>query len=91
MGFIVKNLQNVNIKKMILNLFMTTASKEKEPQNCWEFMKCPKETREKCIVYETDSGNECWFLTDVKERCPASKEFDNCFDCQWFKKNNPDL
>ena len=29
-----------------------------EPQNCWEFMKCPKERRDKCNVYKLGSGKK---------------------------------
>jgi len=61
-----------------------------EPQNCWEFMKCKQETRENCDVYRLDAGKECWFLTNVHKGCNNLKDGD-CFNCPWFKKNNPDL
>ena len=61
---------------------------ENEPQNCWEFMECQKEIREECIVYETDPRGECWFLMVTKNGCPASKNKDGCFGCDWFKKHN---
>jgi hypothetical protein len=46
-------------------VIMTIPSKEKESQNCWEFMKCPKERREKCNIYKMDSGKECWFMSNL--------------------------
>ena len=61
-----------------------------EPQNCWEFMKCPKEIRQKCKVYKRDFGKECWFLIkDVTEGCYASKKYGACINCPWYKKNTP--
>ena len=70
-------------------VIMTTSSKENEPQNCWEFMKCPKERREKCNIYKMDSGKECWFMSNLDDGCFRAKEKGGCFDCPWFKKNNP--
>ena len=61
---------------------------KKEPQNCWEFMECSEEIRKKCIVYEVEAGRDCWYLTDSKEGCPASKKFGNCTECLWYQKLN---
>jgi len=60
-----------------------------EPQNCWEFMKCPKEQRDRCNIYKMDSGKECWFMSSPECGCLGSKEKGSCFNCPWFKKNNP--
>jgi hypothetical protein len=60
-----------------------------EPLNCWEFMKCPKERRDKCSIYKMDSGKECWFISSPETGCLGSKEKGGCFNCPWFKKNNP--
>ena len=79
------------MKITIHNSIMTTESTKKEPQNCWEFMNCPKEQRERCIVYELDSGNECWFMSNVKNGCHRVKKGESCFNCPWFKKNNPNI
>ncbi len=68
---------------------MTAPSTENEPKNCWEFMRCPKETREKCNAYKLDSGDDCWFLTNFISKRPMNKG--GCFTCPWFKKNNPQL
>lgn len=59
-------------------------------EKCWEYMYCPKETREKCVAYTLDCGDECWLLMNVAEGCFNSKEKgENCFNCPWFKKKNP--
>ncbi len=60
-----------------------------ESENCWDFMKCPKEQREKCHIYKMDSGKECWFMSNVDEGCIHAKEKGGCFNCRWFKKHNP--
>ncbi|MCX6743153.1 MAG: hypothetical protein NT116_02855 [Candidatus Parcubacteria bacterium] len=58
-------------------------------QNCWEFMGCPLNIRDACIVYELDMGKECWFMMLSKKGCPRSKILKNgCFDCAWYKKFN---
>ena len=64
---------------------------EKEPENCWEFMKCPKEIREKCDAYILNSGDECWFLSDIKNSCLRRKKGESCLDCPFFKKHNPNF
>ena len=68
---------------------MDAPSTENEPKNCWEFMKCPKVTREKCVSYTMNSGNECWLIINVEKGCPAHKAKGGCFTCPWFKKKNP--
>jgi len=58
--------------------------------NCWEHRDCPSNVKSKCQAYQTDSGNECWFL--AKEFCPSLKDnFNNCWECPWFKKMNPNF
>lgn len=36
-------------------------------QTCWEFMRCPKEIREKCKVYEKKHGRKCWSPVNIKK------------------------
>ena len=55
-----------------------------ETNNCWEFLNCPEDIRNKCEVFKLDSGKECWFLGDGKCACSNTA----CFDCDWYKKNN---
>jgi len=60
---------------------------KKDPQNCWEYMKCPKNLRDKCEAYTEGYGNECWLLPKYNLKgCPAHP--DSCFNCPWYKKNN---
>lgn len=64
----------------------------KSPQNCWEFMNCDKNVREKCPAYVTNSGRECWFVASYYKDggCPKSKgNYETCFKCPWFRKLNP--
>jgi hypothetical protein len=66
--------------------------KEKQkPKNCWEFKNCPKERRERCDIYKYGYGDKCWIsINDVVIKgCGEGKK--NCFDCPWYKINNPDL
>ena len=61
-----------------------------EPQNCWEFRNCPKEKRDKCPAYTTNSGKECFYLTkDMRPR--FKKEFRHCWECPCYKKINSDF
>ena len=88
---LLKTSKIVNMKKMILNLFMTTTSKEDESQNCWEFLKCSKEIRDKCMIYKRKLGGTCWFIIeDIRRECYCYNKYDGCFNCPWYKKNNPD-
>ena len=64
--------------------------KKKEAQNCWDFLNCDFEVREKCQVYKTKSGRECWFL--AADTCPFSRqECKTCFECEWYKRMNKEL
>jgi hypothetical protein len=60
-------------------------------QNCWEFMDCPEKTRENCLSYQLNAGKECWFIVHVNKGSVACRIGDGCFNCPWFKKNNPEL
>jgi hypothetical protein len=56
-----------------------------EPGNCWEYWDCPKEIRENCPAYTTDSGKDCFNL--AKDFCPKLKnDFDHCWECPWYMK-----
>lgn len=57
-----------------------------EPKKCWEFWNCT--VKENCAVYQNDMGNECWLLMNLKRGCPASKKYDGCFNCPWYKRLN---
>ena len=61
---------------------------KKELQNCWRFLKCPKNIREDCAVYQTDSGKECWLLTNIEKGCPAAEKYSGCLNCPWYEKIN---
>jgi hypothetical protein len=56
---------------------------KKEFQNCWEFWNCPKDVKEKCPAYATDSGKACFYLAE--KFCPRlEKEYKSCWECPWY-------
>ena len=57
---------------------------KKEVKNCWEYMECPQDTRDSCKVFLSNSGIDCYFLTDIKNYCPHAKEFGSCNKCGWY-------
>jgi len=71
---------------------MTIKSKEDEIQNCWDFLKCPGEIRQKCEAYRRNLGAECWFvMEDVTKGCYSKEKYGGCNNCPWYKKLNPSL
>lgn len=63
---------------------------KKEAQNCWEFLKCPKSKKEKCLVYQNNMGRECWYVANAKIQQVGIEKYGSCFDCSWYKKMNQD-
>ncbi len=65
--------------------------KNPEPQNCWDFWDCPKEVRDECPAYKTNSGRECFFVAE--NFCPRlrKKEVEHCWQCPWYQKIKPEL
>lgn len=68
-------------------------SNKLDPQNCWEFWNCIDDVKQVCPLYITDSGRHCWNIvgfTHKHPECPKVKnKFDNCEDCDWYKKQKP--
>lgn len=58
------------------------------PENCWEYWKCPKRNREKCKVFQLDMGSQCYNVSH-DFRPQRKREFDDCFDCAWFRRTQP--
>jgi hypothetical protein len=60
--------------------------------NCWEFMKCPKETYENCPAYP-DRGQDCWKITGTKcergtiEKKKLEEKIAHCRSCDFFNKH----
>jgi len=54
-------------------------------QNCWEFLKCPEEVRDKCPAFLTYRGMDCF---DYAENCCPRMDsgFQHCIECVWYKK-----
>ena len=72
------------------------AMEKKEAQNCWEYWNCPKDVRDKCPAYTTNSGRSCWMVagsfTVGETKCArVVHKFEYCWDCPWFKIANPDF
>lgn len=58
-------------------------------ENCWDFWDCPKEVRDECPAYKTNSGRDCYDL--AAEFCPRlNTEFKFCWECTWYKKIKPE-
>jgi hypothetical protein len=58
------------------------------PKNCWEFMKCPKELKNKCEAYKRNLGQECWLVAqDTGTACYGYNKYEGCLNCPWFIKN----
>ena len=64
----------------------------KNAQNCWEFWDC--KVKENCPAFITDSGKECWLVTNPLNResaCPMLvNKIAHCWECDWYKKLNPE-
>jgi len=59
-----------------------------EPQNCWEFMKCPNNIKENCEAYIRNLGQECWLIAEnTGTGCHGYNKYDGCTNCPWFIKN----
>ena len=56
--------------------------KMKEPQNCWDFWRCPKSSKERCLIYRRKYGKRCWFLAGCSPQ--ADREFADCWLCPWY-------
>jgi hypothetical protein len=53
--------------------------------NCWEYWDCPDHKKEKCSAYKTNSGKECFYLSE-KFRPQDDKDFQECSKCPWYKE-----
>ena len=63
-------------------------------QTCWEYLNeimdkemCTEQERKKCPVCIIECDEDCWLTAPKK--CLEIIKIDNCWDCPWFKKNNP--
>ncbi len=59
------------------------------PQNCWEYWKCPEEVRKDCAAFVNDMGRECFFVAGTIVKNPGCMKVKNnildCWDCPWYK------
>ncbi len=59
--------------------------------NCWEFMKCPEETREACPAYP-DKGLDCWKVTGTRcakgtiQKASALEKVGYCRNCAFYQQ-----
>lgn len=92
-----REMRMIELKKQLLKLkknplektaVKNIPGKQKIIGNCWDFWQCDEKTRNDCPAFKTDSGQECWLV--ASSYCPhAKKEFENCTQCPWFDKLNP--
>jgi len=66
-------------------------SKNDTSEHCWEFMNCPRDTKNDCFVYKSDTHEPCWILNQIVKKKDRYKILDTCKHCPWFLKNNPGL
>lgn len=58
--------------------------------NCWEFKKCPEETRSRCPAHPT-RGQDCWKVTGTKcergliEKKTLAEKILYCQSCGFFR------
>ena len=52
--------------------------------NCWDYMFCPEESKQKCRVYKHELGRSCWFGDGYVPK--THRDFMFCSECPWFKK-----
>lgn len=71
-------------------------TKQAKAKTCWDFWNCKPERRDACLAFTTDSGDDCWNLvgsfTRHTDQCHCPKQqtcFKFCWECPWFKKENP--
>ena len=75
---------------MVITKYNTVSSIKNNRQNCWEFLNCPNEKKENCIVYQLDTGKDCYlFLNHIEKERYAYNLHDTCINCPWYKENNP--
>jgi hypothetical protein len=57
--------------------------------NCWDYLKCPKEIKQKCESYKIDLGTECWLVSEeVETGCYGYKKYNSCLKCPFYKIKN---
>lgn len=61
----------------------------KRCDNCWDFNKCQKQKKKRCVAFEYGMGKECWFVSNLTQKTKGLKGgYEKCFDCGWYKKLN---
>ncbi|MDH4330331.1 MAG: hypothetical protein OEV93_02145 [Candidatus Moranbacteria bacterium] len=61
---------------------------EKKSQNCWDFMDCPEDHKNKCDAFKDNMGVECWLIFHSRGGCRGLEEGNDCTECLWYKKVN---
>lgn len=61
-------------------------------ETCWEYFDCPIEILMDCNVFLLQMGKECCYIGHLKKGCTFVKKMgiESCFECPWYKRNNPD-
>ncbi len=75
-------------RQLILLLSLMKAHKKKN-KPCWEFQKCPLETRQKCPAWEFHAGHICWFINGTicqgEEQKDWNEKMKICRQCEVFR------
>ena len=56
-----------------------------ESMNCWDFLHCDDDFKQKCIVYKTDMGGGCWKFHNVLRGFQGNNN-QPCRNCDCYRK-----
>jgi DNA-binding XRE family transcriptional regulator len=80
----------VYIERQLLFLMAIQKNTLKKVKPCWELLKCLKENRENCPVWELKAGHFCWCISGTICHGEVQKDWKTkmriCRECDVFKK-----
>jgi hypothetical protein len=61
-----------------------------EREQCWQFMRCPKDVFSRCPAFERKSGRRCWLIAGTLSGgapyCIYCKQIKSCKECRFYIK-----
>lgn len=69
---------------MIFNFMNKEKIKKSDAKYCWDYFNCSEESKEYCLVYKNNLGDECWCACNLGV---SSKKRGGPEDCEWYKLN----
>jgi DNA-binding XRE family transcriptional regulator len=79
-----------HVERQLLFLFSRTLmDHDRQPEHCWDILKCPDKKLKKCPAWEFKSGGLCWFINGTKCSGEAhnswADKMEECRSCKVFK------